>query len=222
MNRARRDQIRPRAGEDVAMNMAGTSSLIPFRRGQFDNLDLPYIILDAIHLALAKSGGLSKRDAERAFRLAVKHLGDRRTGLDTFSSPVTMRRACGLARLMARSVSNLDRQVRIEQPPTNLNISIENLFAWIEESLDESLPVVVLLDGAARRLIVVQGVDDERLYLFGGDGRQFIERSDCALRRGLVVLSATNMFRVRVTQLEPIIVAAKRPTALGYCINVHG
>lgn len=204
------------------LNAAMPHPSMPFERGEFDNLDLPYAILNAMHLATAKAGGLRWEEAEKAFRLAVKHLADRRTGLDTFSNPVTMRRACGLAKLMARSVSNLERQVRIEQPPSNLNASIESLFAWIEESLADTLPVVVLLDGEARQLVVVQGIDDERLYLFGSDRRQSIERDDCAVRRGLVVLSATNMLRVRVVPLAPLFETQSRLIAFGHRLSVHG
>lgn len=192
-----------------------------FRQGAFDNLGIVYAILNAMHLATAEASGLLWEEAEKAFKLAVKHLADRRTGLDTFSTPVTMRRACGLAKLMARSASDLERQVRIEQPPTNLNASIECLFAWIQESLANTLPVVVMLDGEARQFVVVQGIDDERLYLFGSDRRQSIERDDCAVRRGLVVLSATNMFRVRVVKLEPIFHARERYEAFGFNIPVH-
>lgn len=209
-----------RSPKDVSL--LGNNKVQSFRHGDFDNLGCLYAILSAFNRALADEGGLRHNEAEKAFRLAVKHLADRRTGMDTFSNPVTMRRACGLAKLMARSVSDLERQVHIEQPPTDLNISIENLFAWIEESLADALPVLVMLDGESRQFVVIQGIDDERLYLSGDDRRQSIERDDCAVRRGLVVLSATNMFRVRVLKLEPLFEIQSRFIAFGHRLSVHG
>jgi hypothetical protein len=192
----------------------------PFQPGDMDCLGGVYAVLNAFHLATAHQGGLSEEEAWKAFRFAVKHLADRRTGLDTYSMGMTMKRAQGLARQIARLLSDWHRQFYIETPPTHLNSSIDQLLQWVEHSSGQGLPVVALLDDSRRRFVVVTGIDRTKLHLFGGD-QQSIQRMDCAVRRGLAVLSATETFRVRVDQPKTEDQHDSRMTALEHKVAAH-
>jgi hypothetical protein len=85
-----------------------------------------------------------------------------------------------------------------------LNANIGQVFAWIKASLAAGMRVVVMLEGEARRYMVISRIDEGRFYLFDGGDLHNIKRKDCGVRNGLHRLKATNMFRVKVVKLQSI------------------
>ena len=139
----------------------------------------------------------------------------------TFTSGMTMKRALGLARLFARQLADGQRRFIIETPPTDINRSIELLLAWIEGSLSIGMPVVAMLAGDRRRFVAISGIDADMLYFFSGE-QASIRRNDCAVRKGLLVLSATGMFRVRMLAQQAPHNLASAARAFGHKITAFG
>jgi hypothetical protein len=191
-----------RRGLTKRIDLNSLQKAMAFRQGDLDCLGGLYAIINACALVLAKSSTLTPDEAWRAMRLAIDNLADRRTAMETFTNPLVPRRAFGLAKMIGRFLSNRDGQLQAEQAPTSLNASIEQVFDWIETSLEKGMPVVVMLEGDVRRYTTISGIDRWRLYLLDGGNSQSIKRKDCGVRDGLHKLKATNMFRVKLVKLE--------------------
>ena len=194
---ATKPKARPR------IELSARNWIEPFRQGELDRLCGIYSILNAIHIGLGSHTVLRSREACCNFRLAIGYLADRKTALDSLTNGMAMWRALGLAKFLTSSLSDQSRRLDVETPPTSLNVAIEHLMDWIEESLALAMPVVVKLEGEFRHYSVIAGIDRSRLYLFDSGELRSIRRKDCAVRRGVHTITATSMFRVKITRFDP-------------------
>ena len=133
--------------------------------------------------------------------------------------PMTMKRTLGLARFMARSLCDLERQIHIDVAPTELRRSSEQMLCWIEESLAQGMPMFIRLGERQGKFGVIVGMDHKRLNLIINGVSWKVRRNDQSLCLGL---RSKGMCRVRVVRLEPIFALAKRITALGHFMTTHG
>lgn len=190
-----------------------------YRLGDLDSLGGIYTAMNALDAALKPWGGLTPEAAEKCMKMALRHLLYRRTGIETFLLPMSMKRLAGLAKLMGVALSGLERQVHVEVAPTELRRSIDQMLDWIEASVAMDMPVIVQLEWTSRGFDLVVEINRKRIIIVRDGVQRTVRRNDPALRHGL---QRAGMFRVRVQRLGPIFAERRKVLIHGHKVMLHG
>lgn len=171
--------------------------LEPLAQGGLDGLCGLYDAVNALRLALADDAPLTQPRCKALFAEGINYL-HRKRGLDAaVVHGMGLQRRLALTRHLAKLVSTTNCQFVVERPVTPL-LSMEDVFAWVEDSLAGGLPVLITLTGGLEHHTVVAGVTSKTLLLFDSGGQRFLRKSSCGLRSGYYQIPPNSLFRIAV------------------------
>ena len=172
--------------------------LKPLRQGELDFLCGLYAPINAMRLALADCAPLTRTDCKALFKEGVGYL-NRKEGLYcSLTWGLTLRRRYALACYLAERASNANVRVSIERHDHRRWRSIEDAFAWIDQSLAANHPVLVYFAEEPDHYTVIAGSTPTRLQLFDSAGTGFVRKASCGLRSGTHIIQPHGLLRVVV------------------------
>lgn len=178
--------------------IAARHRIKPLRQGELDFLCGLYAPINAIRLALADCAPLSSKAYKGLFAKGVRYL-DRKGGLhQSLTWGMNLRRRYALACHLAELVSDENVRVSIERADFRNWRSIDDAFAWIEQSLAADQPVLVYFAEMPDHYTVIAGSAPTRLHLFDSAGTGFVYKASCDLRAGTHIMQPKGLLRVVV------------------------
>ena len=124
----------------------------------------------------------------------------RKDGLqEAVTEGMYLRRRLALARHLAARASDADLRFVVERPAHDRWKSIEDVLAWMAESLAHHQPVLVPLMGGIDHFTVVAGITPRTLILFDSDGLSFVRKASCGLGKGFHKIPPNGLLSVAVS-----------------------
>ena len=180
------------------IEIAARHRLKPLRQGELDYMCGLYAPINAMRLALADCAPLAREDYKALFTEGVGYLNRKKGLYSSLTWGLTLRRRHALACYLAEHVSNAHVRVSIERPDHKRWRSIEDAFAWIEQSLAANHPVLVYFAEEPDHYTVIAGSTPTQLQLFDSAGTSFVHKAGCDLRSGTHIIWPNGLLRVVV------------------------
>ena len=169
----------PSASLKYPVEIAARHAIEPYRQGELDQLCGLLSAVNAIRLAVHSRAPLSKAGSRDLFECGVEFLRRKDGAAEALVSGMGTRRWHGIVRRLARQASSATLTVELEQPAFDAKPTIDEIFTWIEASIEAGKPVLIHLAGGLDHFSIVAGVTPTRLQLFDSCGHRFIKRKSC-------------------------------------------
>lgn len=185
--------------QQTIIEIAASRRLEPFRQGSLDGLCGLVSTINGIRLVLADCAPLSKSRAKDLFAEGIKFL-HRKSGLHAaVLSGMGKQRRLALARYLAKQVSTTNYQVIVEQPDHSAWTEIADVFRYIEGSLAQQMPILVMLTGGLEHFTTIAASSHKLLHLADSNGQRFIRKSSCGLTSdSFYQIPPNGLLRIRV------------------------
>jgi hypothetical protein len=186
------------SAQHLLVEIGARHRIQPFHQGALDGLCPLYAALNALRLTLADHAPLSKADSKALFAQGIVYLYKKDWLADAVLEGMSLKRGRSLAQYLARQVSRTHCHVEIERADPSVGKSIDHVFAWVEESLRLSRPVMIALFGGLDHYTVAAGMTSKTLQFFDSCGHNFLRRSSCGLRSGFHQIPPNGLLRIAV------------------------
>jgi len=181
------------------VEIGARSQLDPLRQGHLDGLCGLYAIVNGLRLACAGTATIPLRQSKELFALGLAFLARKGRLQKAIVEGLHRRRRQALAHYLADAASCAGRQFTVERADKAEMSSVDDIFDWITESLQQNKPVLIPLMGALNHLTVISGISDKRLFLFDSGGLHFVQRAGCGLKSGYHQVQVKGLMRIAAT-----------------------
>ncbi len=180
------------------IEIAARHQIEPFTQGSLDSLCGLYSAINGLRLALHPHQPISRQAARQMYHQGIEYLDQRRWLGDTIQHGMPKGRWHRLIRHLIKQVPIFDLAAQAETPSFTKPVSIEDVFAWIEDSLAMGMPVLANFGGSLKHYSVVVGNEPTKLHLFDSLGLQHVLRSSCGINSGRHQLQPSALIRIAV------------------------
>lgn len=180
------------------IEIAARQEIEPFTQGSLDGLCGIYSAINGLRLALHPHQPLSRQAARQLYHRGVDYLDQRRWLGDAIQHGMPKGRWHRLIRHLIKQVPIFDLAAQAETASFTKPVSIDEVFAWIADSLANSAPVLACFADHLDHYTVVVAIDGHKLHFFDSSGLQHVLRSSCGIGTGRHQIQPSALIRIAV------------------------
>lgn len=171
-------------------------SIRPYQQGQLDYFCGLYSAVNAARLLLSGLAPVGEVASKAMLAAAAEYI-DTKGGLhEALTWGLNLRRRHAVARHVAKVASTKECRLTLERPEFRGWSSIDDAFAWIEESLSHGKPVLAYLANLPDHYTVIAGITPTTLELFDSARSRNIDRAVCGLTSGQRIIPPNGLLRM--------------------------